>query len=86
MGIRVTMIALTRNQWEQWPWLLYLEDNKMRMKIEIIESVPILNCHACDTKLAVTRIVFSEKIAILLCKTCLYEVERLFYRQRNKNS
>jgi len=78
------MIILSYNQWEQWPWLLYLESED-RMRIEIIESTPILSCHACDTNLAVTRLVLGKKIAILLCESCLYELERIFIRHDRRN-
>ena len=49
------------------------------MKIEIIEPNHILSCVACKGRLAVTRIVLNEKVAILLCKTCLTELERTFW-------
>jgi hypothetical protein len=49
------------------------------MKIEIIESVPIISCHACNTALAVTRILLNKKVAVLLCESCLYELERTFW-------
>lgn len=53
----------------------------MRMSLDIIKPVPVLNCVACDKELAVTQIKLNSSVAILLCETCLYELERLFYRR-----
>lgn len=50
-----------------------------RMKIEIIAPVPIINCVACETRLAVTRVILNKKVGVLLCETCLTELQRTFW-------
>lgn len=49
------------------------------MKIEIIQPNPLIWCVACEERLAVTRVFLNEKVAILLCRPCLTELERTFW-------